>query len=217
MHSKSEPAETWLCSSSDKSEHQVLESDLQSAAEKLLDDPDIISSEIDGSNSDEQAARKCMPRSGRKKTKIDHITVAYLEEHKCFDMPLVEAAKSLDVGLSVMKRVCRTLGLARWPYRTRASLQNVIEKTERYLVDHAETEDGEAASGQKANVIEALQTQMSSVTGRGGSDLNSAIKKYRQSIFKLNYKLKKCKSTPLARHKIAVPRNAAERVLQDHF
>lgn len=31
-------------------------------------------------------------------------------------------------------------------------------------VDHAETEDGEAASGQKANVIEALQTEMSSVT-----------------------------------------------------
>ena len=47
---------------------------------------------------------------------------------------LQEAAKKLDVGLSVMKRVCRTLGLARWPYRTRASLQNVIAKTERYLV-----------------------------------------------------------------------------------
>ncbi len=45
-----------------------------------------------------------------------------------------EAAKSLDVGLSVMKRVCRTLGLARWPYRTRASLQSVIEKTKKYLV-----------------------------------------------------------------------------------
>lgn len=43
-------AETWLRSSSEKSERQVLESDLQSAAEKLLDDPDIISSEIDGSN-----------------------------------------------------------------------------------------------------------------------------------------------------------------------
>ena len=45
-----------------------------------------------------------------------------------------EAAKSLDVGLSVMKRVCRTLGLARWPYRTRSSLRSVIEKTEKYLV-----------------------------------------------------------------------------------
>ena len=48
-----------------------------------------------------------------------------------------EAAKSLDVGLSVMKRVCRTPGLARWPYRTCASLQSVIEKTEKYLVRFA--------------------------------------------------------------------------------
>ena len=45
-----------------------------------------------------------------------------------------EAAKSLEVGLSVMKRVCRTLGLVRWPYRSRSSLRSVIEKTEMYLV-----------------------------------------------------------------------------------
>ena len=47
---------------------------------------------------------------------------------------LQDAAKALDVGLSVMKRACRNLGLARWPYRTRSSLRAVIEKTERYLV-----------------------------------------------------------------------------------
>ena len=50
------------------------------------------------------------------------------------NVPFQEAAKKLDVGLSVMKRVCRTLGLARWPYRTRASLLNVIATTERYMV-----------------------------------------------------------------------------------
>lgn len=57
--------------------------------------------------------------------------------------------------------------------------------------------------------------QMWLLQGRGGSDLNAAIKKYRQSIFKLNYKLKKSKTTPSARHKIAVPLNAAERILAD--
>ena len=45
-----------------------------------------------------------------------------------------EAAKSLGLGLSVMKRVCRTLGLTRWPYTTRTSLRRVIERTELYLV-----------------------------------------------------------------------------------
>lgn len=152
--------------------------------------------------------------TGRRKTKIDHITVQYLRDHHCFDMPLAEAAKSLNVGLSVMKRVCRTLGLARWPYRTRASLQSVIEKTEKYLADRRlDNEEGEACSGQKAHLLHALQAQMNSVTGLDGSDLRSDIKKYRQSIFKLNYKIKKSKTNCKARHKIAVPQNAADRVL----
>ncbi|KAL0041696.1 hypothetical protein WJX79_001057 [Trebouxia sp. C0005] len=152
--------------------------------------------------------------TGRRKTKIDHITVQYLRDHHCFDMPLAEAAKSLDVGLSVMKRVCRTLGLARWPYRTRASLQSVIEKTEKYLADRRlDSEEGEACSGQKAHLLKALQLEMNSVTGQDGSDLRSDIKKYRQSIFKLNYKIKKSKTNCKARHKIAVPQNAADRVL----
>ncbi|KAL3138874.1 hypothetical protein ABBQ32_005702 [Trebouxia sp. C0010 RCD-2024] len=68
------------------------------------------------------------------KNKLDHVTVEFLQKHNCFDMPLADAAKSLDIGLSVMKRLCRNLGLARWPYRTRSSLRAVIEKTERYLV-----------------------------------------------------------------------------------
>ena len=49
--------------------------------------------------------------------------------------------------------------------------------------------------------------------GLDGSDLRSDIKKYRQSIFKLNYKIKKSKTNCKARHKIAVPQNAADRVL----
>ena len=45
-----------------------------------------------------------------------------------------EAAGTLGIGLSVLKRVCRTIGLARWPYRKRQSLRNVIEQTKKYLV-----------------------------------------------------------------------------------
>ena len=45
-----------------------------------------------------------------------------------------EAASLLGIGLSVLKRVCRTIGLARWPYRKRQSLRNVIEQTKLYLV-----------------------------------------------------------------------------------
>ena len=43
-----------------------------------------------------------------------------------------EAALKLKVGLSVLKRICRQMGLARWPFRTRQSLRGVIEKTREY-------------------------------------------------------------------------------------
>lgn len=44
-----------------------------------------------------------------------------------------EAAQQLGIGLSVLKRVCRTIGLARWPFRKRQSLRNVMEQTKLYL------------------------------------------------------------------------------------
>ena len=47
---------------------------------------------------------------------------------------LQDAAKQLSVGLSVLKRICRSMGLARWPYRSRNSLRGLIQKTEHYLV-----------------------------------------------------------------------------------
>lgn len=59
----------------------------------------------------------------------------------------------------------------------------------------------------------ARLSMLDAVQGQDGSDLRSDIKKYRQSIFKLNYKIKKSKTNCKARHKIAVPQNAADRVL----
>ena len=46
---------------------------------------------------------------------------------------LQEAAMKLKVGLSVLKRICRQMGLARWPFRTRQSLRGVISKTHEYF------------------------------------------------------------------------------------
>lgn len=44
------------------------------------------------------------------------------------------AAEALGMGVSVLKRICRSMGLARWPFRKRQSITHIISKTQQYLV-----------------------------------------------------------------------------------
>lgn len=43
-----------------------------------------------------------------------------------FYMPITQAAKELNVGLTLLKKRCRELGIRRWPHRKLASLQTLI-------------------------------------------------------------------------------------------
>lgn len=44
-----------------------------------------------------------------------------------FVLPLDEAAAHLGMGSTVLKRLCRQLGVERWPYRVVCCLQGIIE------------------------------------------------------------------------------------------
>lgn len=44
-----------------------------------------------------------------------------------FYMTIAEAAKQLNVGLTVLKKRCRELGIQRWPHRKLTSLQTLIK------------------------------------------------------------------------------------------
>lgn len=43
-----------------------------------------------------------------------------------FYMPITQAAKELNVGLTLLKKRCRELGIRRWPHRKLMSLQTLI-------------------------------------------------------------------------------------------
>lgn len=43
-----------------------------------------------------------------------------------FGLPIVEASRNLKVGLTVLKRKCRELGIPRWPHRKIKSLDSLI-------------------------------------------------------------------------------------------
>lgn len=62
------------------------------------------------------------------------------EIQKYFDLPITQAAKKLNVGLTVLKRRCRELNIMRWPHRKIKSLKALIEnvKVRVHVVDSDE-------------------------------------------------------------------------------
>ncbi len=52
---------------------------------------------MSGCSETDSATDQQTKTSGRKKTKIDHITVEYLRDHHCFDMPLAVSALSVPM------------------------------------------------------------------------------------------------------------------------
>ena len=48
------------------------------------------------------------------------------EINKYFHLPVVQDAKELKVGLNVLKRRCRDLGIKRWPQRKLSGLNLLI-------------------------------------------------------------------------------------------
>jgi hypothetical protein len=71
-------------------------------------------------------ARRSDGRSARagKTTKLDYI--GFDELRKYFCMPITRAAREMNVGLTVLKKRCRELGVARWPHRKMKSLKSLM-------------------------------------------------------------------------------------------
>lgn len=47
-----------------------------------------------------------------------------------FYMPITQAARELNVGLTLLKKRCRELGIRRWPHRKLMSLQTLIKNVQ---------------------------------------------------------------------------------------
>lgn len=55
-----------------------------------------------------------------------------------FYMPITRAAKELNIGLTLLKKRCRELGIRRWPHRKLMSLQTLIENVKVVLYPRPE-------------------------------------------------------------------------------
>jgi len=79
-----------------------------------------------------------VPRAGsnsKKKKKKKPCALEFEEIMKHFDVPINEAAKQMNVGLTMLKRRCRELNIMRWPHRKLKSLQLLIENVKVMYLD----------------------------------------------------------------------------------
>nr|XP_040252530.1 protein RKD4 isoform X2 [Aegilops tauschii subsp. strangulata] len=97
-----------------------------------------------------------------------------------FYMPITQAARELNVGLTVLKKKCRELGIPRWPHRKLKNLQTLINDVE---------EAGKANDGEQLRaMVEMLEQERRLLEQRPYVELEEKTKRLRQACFKASYK-----------------------------
>ncbi|KAK8969803.1 Protein RKD4 [Platanthera guangdongensis] len=97
-----------------------------------------------------------------------------------FGMPITKAAAEMNVGLTVLKKRCRDLGITRWPHRKMKSLNTLIHNIQELGKGSGDT------SIRKE--LESLQAHRRLMEENPEIQLTEKTKKLRQACFKANYK-----------------------------
>ncbi|KAF0935216.1 hypothetical protein E2562_031253 [Oryza meyeriana var. granulata] len=97
-------------------------------------------------------------------------------------MPIKQAAQELNVGLTLLKKRCRVLGIPRWPHRKVKSLETLIKNVQEIGKETGQDED------QTRNVVEKLQQTKKMIEQRPDAKLDDRTMMLRQACFKENYK-----------------------------
>ena len=78
-----------------------------------------------GSDPGAEVARACRRARPPEETALTFELVS-----QYFYMPIMQAARELNVGLTLLKKRCRELGIPRWPHRKMKSLQSLINNVQ---------------------------------------------------------------------------------------
>ncbi|WCJ35935.1 RWP-RK domain-containing protein [Euphorbia peplus] len=105
---------------------------------------------------------------------------------KYFYMPITQAAKELNVGLTLLKKRCRELGIQRWPHRKLMSIQTLIKN-----VQEMKRVEGEGSEGKLKEAVELLEREKRQLEEVPDMQLQHKTKRLRQACFKANYKKRK--------------------------
>ncbi|KVH98850.1 Plant regulator RWP-RK [Cynara cardunculus var. scolymus] len=103
-----------------------------------------------------------------------------------FYMPITQAAKELNVGLTLLKKRCRELGIRRWPHRKLMSLQTLITN-----VQELGKSSGNGAEEKLQEAVALLEKERKKMEEIPDLQLEDNTKRLRQACFKANYKKRK--------------------------
>ena len=110
-------------------------------------------------------------------TSTHKLTKEFLETSGYFDMSIKQAAEELKMGMTSLKKLCRQLGLSRWPYRMRQSLQRLSESVKSYNAEGL-IDESEATTVEKHKKSQLLESRT----------IPQDLKRVRQKIFKLDHR-----------------------------
>ncbi|KAL0797965.1 hypothetical protein Bca101_053139 [Brassica carinata] len=102
-----------------------------------------------------------------------------------YDMPIAQAAKELNIGLTLLKKKCRDLGIQRWPHRKRMSLKNLIKNVKDKL------EKGEENAEELRNDLEKLEKELKMTEEFPDLKFEDKTKRLRQACYKASHKRKR--------------------------
>ncbi|KAL2348691.1 hypothetical protein Fmac_002691 [Flemingia macrophylla] len=105
---------------------------------------------------------------------------------KYFGMPIVEASRNLNVGLTVLKRKCREFGIPRWPHRKIKSLDSLIHDLQEEAKNQ-ELKDREATIAVTKRQ-KMLESEKENIEKKPFMDIQSETKRFRQDVFKRRHR-----------------------------
>ncbi|KAF8101090.1 hypothetical protein N665_0210s0025 [Sinapis alba] len=154
--------------------------------------PDSESEESEDDQSEHSASDVKTEILKKRRTPSEHVAGLSLEDlSKYFGVPIVEASRNLNIGLTVLKKKCREFGIPRWPHRKIKSLDSLIHD----LQEEAEKqkEKNKAAAMVVAKKQKKLETEMRNIVERPFMEMQIETKRFRQDNFKKRHRASKAK------------------------
>ncbi|XP_010247096.2 PREDICTED: LOW QUALITY PROTEIN: protein RKD5, partial [Nelumbo nucifera] len=144
----------------------------------------VVSPEL----TENQQLNQAVPEVLKKKraTTEDIARIALSDIVKYFNLPIAEASRNLKVGVTVLKRKCRELGIPRWPHRKIKSLDTLIHSLQEEAKRQEQENKVAALAVRKRQKM--LESEKQGIERKPFMEIQTETKRFRQDVFKRRHR-----------------------------